>query len=253
MSLHRLLKGYDDPAEPHRLKFLELLKIQGNQGWQDALECMISFVRQHRHEERKRSSRASAREKLQKVSDLCAELIKLADENEVFEALRTYAPAPTRGYDDVAGFEYLTGLAGRALQARGRITTGPGGHTLLADLGRPTAQLLCAMMVREAWKKRYGRAAGERNPHALGACEALWVAAGGAPTCTGDESDHWLAYLRNARASKTHSRQLSNAHNAAALRQPDDPELTKDRKAAAFMDARSKARYCLSHVQQERP
>lgn len=249
-SIYHLLNGCDDPAEPYRREFLQLLGVQDDRGWSTSLDCMIGYIQRHRDDERKHQSRAAARETLKKVGELATELVKLTGDNDVIETLRTYAPASTGGPGDITGYEYLVALADRATRARNRITTGPGGHTLFTDLGKPTAFLLCAVMVCAAWKKQHGRMPSEKSQPALKACEALWVAAGG-PASSNVDADRWVRHLRAARDTKAHSRQVRDAQATPEQRQANDPALIKDRKVVAFVLACKAAEDCLSYLQQE--
>ncbi len=252
-SLYKIIHGHEDPAQPHRLKFLELIGVNDAAGWRDALECMIGNISQCIREEEKRHSRKLAREKLAEIDKLAKKLIKLTGDNEVVETLRTFAPASRCGIDDVTGYQYLKALRERASKARERISPTPGDRGLAADLGQPGALLLCAMMTCASWTKATGKAPGEKNPKAHDACEALWTASDGTPRVTEAGPSRWGRHIREAKGSTRHEKALGDAAVAAELWGSGDPKLKNGRDAGAFLNARLCVSDCIKLVQQKRP
>ena len=170
------------------------------------------------------NSRQTARKKLKEIKAISDRLIELTGQDDVSDTLDCFAPTSDRGPDDVTGYEYLVALAARADQAAKKITPGPGDRTLLSDLGFPSVKRLCATMVREAWTVVHGVHPGEGNPDAHAACEALWMAAGGADAGPDDAGGRWVRPLREA-----------------------------VRRNAGALDAHMSAAACLSTLQQETP
>ncbi len=212
------------PCEHYVREFLRELGSDASKTWCEAAECMAGEVAQAMKQEREQNNRKIALEKLNDISRLSKLLIELTQRDDVRESLRVWAPPPDLHPDDLTGYHYIASLASRAKQAAEHITTASGGRMLRPINGSPKARQLCATMVREAWKVVHGKHPGEANAGAQNACEALWMAAGGADAGPDDAGGRWVRPLREAAEE-----------NAAALY------------------AQMSAHACMSILQQETP
>lgn len=218
-TLNEILRGVPDPRLASLRTLLSLLNCPASGPWLDAAGALAEVLAITRKDEL--MTRLDAREALEQLASSAENIIALTDRADVLEALQALAPAGGSGPDDVTGYEYLSALAGRAKTAAAGIRSGSGRDTLLAGFGYPTARLLCAAMVRSAWRRANGRTPGSKNPKALEACAALWRASGGevshrVENGETDEGGSWERHLRVAGGKADDCPAIASAHVTAA-------------------------------------